>query len=172
MMTQTEDKRLKILDEEEITVLYARPIFTDEERQRYFSLSPVESAAIKELTLKSRIYCILQLGYFKARQQFFALDSDDVQVDLDYIRQLLFPAYEIDEAISKDTHTKHRRIVMELCRYRLCEAEERQKLEVKTAQLAKVSSKPIYIFRELIHFLASNRVVLPAYSYLLSPGSM
>ena len=166
MTTQTDDKHLIILNEDEIAILFACPIFTHDERQQYFSLSPVENAALKGLTLKSRIYCILQLGYFKARQQFFALDSDDVQVDLDYIRQMHFPAYEINETISKDTRTKHQRIVLELCRYRLCEEAERQKLEVKTAQLAIVSSKPIYIFRELMHFLANNRVVIPAYSYL------
>jgi hypothetical protein len=65
MTPQTEDKRLKILDEGEVAALFAPPDFTDEERQAYFSLSPVESAALKDLTIKSRIYCILQLGYFK-----------------------------------------------------------------------------------------------------------
>ena len=59
MTTQTEDKRLKILDEGEIAVLFARPEFTNEERQEYFSLSPVENAALKDLAIKSRIYCIL-----------------------------------------------------------------------------------------------------------------
>ena len=91
MTTQAEDKRLKILDEGEVAALFARPGFTDEERQEYFSLSPVENAALKDLAIKSRIYCILQLGYFKARQQFFALNVDDVRDDLSYICRLHFP---------------------------------------------------------------------------------
>ena len=166
MTTQAEDKRLKILDEGEIAALFARPGFTDEERQEYFSLSPVENAALKDLAIKSRIYCILQLGYFKARQQFFALDVDDVRDDLNYICRLHFPDYEIDNTVSKDTRTKHQRLILDLCRYRLYGAAEQQKLETKAASLAKVSSKPIYIFRELMHFLTINRIVSPAYSTL------
>jgi hypothetical protein len=73
MTTQAEVKRLKILDEGEVAALFVRPGFTDEERQEYFSLTPVENAALKDLAIKLRIYCILQLGYFRARQQFFAL---------------------------------------------------------------------------------------------------
>ena len=49
MTTQAEDKRLKILDEGEIADLFARPEFTDEERQEYFALSPVENVALKDL---------------------------------------------------------------------------------------------------------------------------
>ena len=136
MTTQDEDKRLKILDEGEIDSLFARPTFSDEERQEYFLLSPVENAALKDLAVKSRIYCILQLGYFKARQQFYILDADDVQVDVTYICQLHFPDYEIDDTISKDTRTKHQRIILDLCQYRIFGRVERQKLETKAAMLA------------------------------------
>lgn len=166
MPPQAEDKRLLILDEGETAALFARPDLSDEERQAYFSLSPVESAALQELSIKSRIYCILQLGYFKAKQQFFVLDADGVRADVAYICQRYFPDYDIDDTISKDTRTKHQRVILELCQYRLCGAAERRQLEEKAAQLAKVSSKPIYIFRELIHFLAVNRIVSPAYSTL------
>ncbi len=166
MTPQTDDKRLKILDEGEIATLFARPLFTDQERQAYFSLSPVESTALKDLAIKSRIYCILQLGYFKARQQFFLLDVEDVRADVAYICQRHFPGYDIDDTISKGTRTKHQRIILDLCQYRLYGALERQQLEEKAPQLAKVSSKPIYIFRELMHFLAIKRIVSPAYSTL------
>lgn len=166
MTTQAEDKRLKILDEGEVTVLFARPEFTDEERQEYFSLSPVENTGLKDLAIKSRIYCILQLGYFNARQQFFALTVDEVRDDVNYICRLQFPDYEIDDTVSKDTWTKHQRLILDLCRYSLFGPNERQKLEKKAASLAKVSSKPIYIFRELMQFLTINRIVSPAYSTL------
>lgn len=131
MTTQAEDKRLKILDEGEVTVLFARPEFTDEERQEYFSLSPVENTGLKDLAIKSRIYCILQLGYFNARQQFFALTVDEVRDDVNYICRLQFPDYEIDDTVSKDTWTKHQRLILDLCRYSLFGPNERQKLEKK-----------------------------------------
>jgi hypothetical protein len=38
--TNTTQKRLRILGEDEIEALYGRPHFTDEERPEYFVLSP------------------------------------------------------------------------------------------------------------------------------------
>ena len=49
MTTQTDDKHLKLLNEDEIAILFACPIFTHDERQQYFSLSPVENAVLKGL---------------------------------------------------------------------------------------------------------------------------
>ena len=72
--TNTTPKRLKILGNDEIEALYGRPRFTPEERVHYFSLSERETAALAQFhTTKSRLYYILQLGYFKARHLFFCL---------------------------------------------------------------------------------------------------
>jgi hypothetical protein len=62
----TRQKRLHILSGDEREALYGRPHFTPEERLEYFTLSPGEKAALEPFrSLKSRIACILQLGYFK-----------------------------------------------------------------------------------------------------------
>jgi len=59
-------KRLQILGEDEIESLYGLPHFTPEEQMEHFTLSPKETTAIEQLhSIKSRIYAILQLGYFK-----------------------------------------------------------------------------------------------------------
>jgi len=128
MSSSAQAKRLQILDEGEIETLFTTPEFTAEERLTYFSLSPIEWAAVSDLTIKARIYCILQLGYFKARQQFFPLDVAPVRADVAYICQRYFPDYDLDDTISKDTRTKHQRLILELCHYRLCGAAERQLL--------------------------------------------
>lgn len=39
-------------------------------------------------------------------------------------------------------------------------------MELKAFQLAKISTKPIYIFRELLQYLEENRIVIPPYTYL------
>src|SRR5712691_11799170 len=60
-------KRLQILGAEELEALYGLPRFTPEERQEYFALSPPDLAALAPLhSLQSRLYGILQLGYFRA----------------------------------------------------------------------------------------------------------
>ncbi len=59
-------KRLKILGDDEIDALYGRLRFTYEERVQYFSLSLAEKTALDELhSTKSKIFFLLQLGYFK-----------------------------------------------------------------------------------------------------------
>ena len=68
----TASKRLRILGDEEIDALYGRPRFTPDERQEYFAFSPPELTALDQFhSHPSRLYAMLQLGYFKARQQFF-----------------------------------------------------------------------------------------------------
>ncbi len=65
-------KRLQILGDDEIENLYGFPRFTSEEQIEYFTLLPKEFAAIEQLPpVESRIYTILQLGYFKAPPSLF-----------------------------------------------------------------------------------------------------
>ena len=64
-------KRLVVLEGDEVEALYGRPRFTHEERVQYFALSPKEKSVLDQLhSIKSRVYFILQLGYFKARLSF------------------------------------------------------------------------------------------------------
>lgn len=55
---------------------------------------------------------------------------------------------------------------MNLLQYRLCDEEERQQLREKAQQVAQISSSPIYIFRELMTYLAQQHIVSPAYTVL------
>jgi len=64
------------------------------------------------------------------------------------------------------TRLKQQRLILKLCNYRSCDAEERQKLETKALQAAMVCSKPIYVCREMMHYLQEERIVAPGYSFL------
>ncbi len=87
-------KRLIILSSAEIDALYGRPRFTQQERAEYFALSDSEKAALGQLhSLKSRVFFILQLGYFKARCMFFLFSLRDVEEDVAYIRERYFPDF-------------------------------------------------------------------------------
>jgi Domain of unknown function (DUF4158) len=77
---------------EEIEALYGRPYFTPEERQEYFAFSPPEKVALEQFhSLPSRLYCMLQLGYFKARQLFVVFSLRDVEEDGRYLQNQYFP---------------------------------------------------------------------------------
>ena len=166
--SNTEQKRLRILGDDEIAALYERPRFTDEERMEYFSLSPAEKTMVEQFhSIPSRRYGILQLGYFKARHLFFAFELQEAIEDARSIQQLSFPDFQLTEfAMTKVTRLRHQRLIREHFHYRSCHARERQQLEHKALQSARVDSKPLYIFRELMHSLAAQRIVSPAYSVM------
>ena len=160
--------RLKILGGDEIDALYAHPRFTHEDRVEHFALSPAEVAALEQLhSIKSKIFFILQLGYFKARHMFFVFDLREVEDDVGYIRERYFPdTDQVDPTIAKGTRLKQQRLILELCNYRAWNTEEQKKLAARSRQAATVSGKPIYIFRELTHYLLENRIVAPGYSLM------
>jgi len=157
-------KRLIILGNAEIDAVYGRPRFTQEERDEYFTLSTQEKEALGQLhSRKSRAFFILQLGYFKARRMFFLFGFGDVGEDAAYIRERYFP--DFDDAhpeIAKGTRLKHQRLILALYQYRNANAAMQRQLEARARQVATVCGKPAYVFRELMHFLAEERIVAPA----------
>ena len=164
----TQLKRLKILSDDEIEAIYGIPCFTYEERIEYFSLLPNEKATLEQLhSIKSRIYFILQLGYFKARHLFVAFNIREVFDDARYIQERYFPDFQLTEfKIKYATRTNQQRLILSLTSYRNCGADERWKLETKAQQAAVICSKPIYIFREIMHYLSAEQIAIPVYSFL------
>jgi Domain of unknown function (DUF4158) len=107
------------------------------------------------------------LGYFRAKHLFFVFTLDEVENDFQYVIESHFNSKQIGaiKVIDKQTRLKQQRLILELHRYRLCGKEERQELEQKAQQSAKVYSKLIYVFRELINYLTDQKIVIPDYSY-------
>lgn len=161
-------KRLKILGDDEIEVMYGRPIFSQEEQVQYFSLSPEEQGTLPKLrTISSRIYFILQLGYFKAQYLFFNFNLQEVQGDARYVQQTYFPDFPFsDSECARGTRRKHKNMILTLFGYRSYGAAERKKLEARAQELIRVCSKPVYIFRELMQLLEQQKIVRPKYSYI------
>jgi hypothetical protein len=158
--------RLRILSDDETDALYGRLPFTQEERHEYFTLSPQERVALEHLhSLKSKLFFILQLGYFKARRMFFVFGLKDVEEDAAYVRDKYFPAFDdADPEIAEGTRLKQQRLILDLCKYRNADAVIRRKLEARARQAATVCGKPVYVFRELMRYLADQRIVVPGYS--------
>lgn len=163
------DKRLKILATDEIESIYARPKFNREEQIEYFTLSQSDLEIIEVFgSTKSQVYFILQLGYFRAKHLFFIFTFDDVENDFQYIIEQYFNSKQIGgiKVIDKQTRLKQQRLILELHRYHLCGKEERQELEHKAQQSAKVYSKPVYVFRELVNYLTDRKIAIPGYTLM------
>jgi len=166
---ETTQKRLRILADDEIEAIYSRPHFTPEERGQFFALAPLEKELLQAFrSVHSQSYFILQLGYFKAKQLFFTFAYPEVIADLQYILTAHFPQVQLTALsdVNRRTNLRQRRLILELCHYRLCGDQERQQLQTKARQAAKISSKPIYVLRELLQYLAEQRIVTPGYSFL------
>ena len=162
-------KRLSILTKDEIEKLFGLPEFTHEDRLIYFSLNQAEKeVAYSHRSLRAKVNFILQLGYFKAKNMFFVFDFCMAREDVQHILIKYFPE---DNEIPEDDIPQRTRIsiqkrILNLFGYHLCDQSTKAILQTKAIQLAKVSTKPIYIFKELVNYLESKRIVLPGYSFL------
>ena len=164
-----EQKRLRILGEDELESIYGRPCFTHEERCNYFSLSQPEKDLLQVLrSVKSRAYFVLQLGYFKAKHLFFTFDLHEVEEDFHYVLKQYFDNVKIVDmsSVDKFTRLKQQRLILELFNYYSCDAEIRRQLESKACKAVAVCGKPIFIFREIMHYLYEQRIVVPGYSFM------
>jgi hypothetical protein len=160
-------KRLHILNNEEIEALYGRPCLSGEDRTNVFTLTQPEKDLLASFTqIPIQLYFLLQLGYFKAKQLFFTFTFDDVVEDVTYLLERYFPATPRPDLRmpNKRTILKQRHRILKLFGYRLCTLTDRHNLFLQAKQAARISSKPIYILRELLHYLAEQRLMKPGYT--------
>lgn len=165
----TNSHRLAILTAQEIDDLYGLPRFTDEERRLYFDLSPAERKAVGSIrTTSVAAHLILQLGYFKAKRQFFGYEAHDIIADMACILAAYFPDREIGDIKmpSRPTQGVLQQTILNLFDYRLCDGHIKAEIESKAQRTAMLSTQPVYILRESLQYLAHRRIVMPAYSHL------
>lgn len=168
-MIAQQTRRLTILNGEEIESLFGLPCFTEDERQMHFSLSPIESEAVSAVrTITAALHLTLQLGYFKAKSQFYACDVGGVRDDILHILARHFPGRGIHEIgnLSKPTRLAQQKIILQLFEFRLCDVYLKEDLRRLAQRLAMLSTQPIFIFREVLEHLANQHVVAPGYTFL------
>lgn len=72
MMRTDSSKRLTVFSEAEKCALYGLPDFDDFQRAEFFAMTEAERALVDRRNgLPERLHCLLQIGYFKAKQAFF-----------------------------------------------------------------------------------------------------
>ena len=160
--------RLQILSPEEYELLWGLPQFSTSDRQLFFSLTPREQAVFDRLrTPRTQLHFLLLLGYFKARQRFFVIDEDAMSKDIDYIcREHLHGIPATDLSVSKHTRLLHMSWILELFGFQQIEQVDRFELEQRALNAARISSRPVYVLRDLVDRLRQQRIVLPGYTYL------
>jgi TnpA family transposase len=168
MSTVADSHRLVILTAQEIDELYGLPRFSDDDRQLHFALSPAEHAAINSRRPPIGVHLALELGYFKAKRQFFRFEPSEVAHDLRYLIAAHFPGLKLASVTSpsKPTRIALQRTILELTGYGQCDASAQQALQDKARRIAMLSTQPMYILRECLQYLCAERVVAPKYTTL------
>lgn len=139
--TGIQQKRINILGEDEFKALFERPHFTYEDRCYYFSLSQPEIELLQSLhSFKSKVYFVLQLGYFKAKDLFFIFDLHDVEEDLQYVLKQHFNNRKATDLspIHKIPRSNQQQLILERFSYHSCGPEERKQIETRARHAVTV----------------------------------
>jgi hypothetical protein len=163
-------KRLTILNNAEIKFYYDPKTFALDEQQYYFTLDNHEENIVNNIgTTTSKIYFILLLGYFKASQQLFNLETiKNIDYNFKFVKSKYFPKYtkKIKLKLSKPTRLELERKILKLLDYRICDFEIKQQIEILVSEIVSIDNDPVFIFKEVVRYLQKNRVIIPGYTIL------
>lgn len=165
-------QRLQILSEQEALAIYGRPIFNEVEQRHYFSLTEVELVHLKLRTINgkdtsSKVYFILQLGYFKAKHLFFKFNYINVKNDVAFILSIYMPNDTIPTKLpTRKIQVSTRLTILGLLGFQDDSDKTNELISKKAHILVQKIINPPEIFNELKNTLERNRFVLPPYSRL------
>ena len=162
-------ERLTILSEAEKLALYGLPDFDDFQRIEFFAMTDAERyLALRRNGLLAQVYCLLQTGYFKAKQAFFRFSLNDVPPeDIAFLPQRYFPGQAPTmQPLSAKEYYAQRKEIAALFGYRLWADTDLPTLLHQAALLARVDVTPAFLLTELMAFLIGQRIVRPGYTTL------
>lgn len=164
----SENKLLTILSAAEQEAIYGLPDFDDAQRLEYLALSENElSLAVSRLGLPAQVYCVLQIGYFKAKHAFFRFDWSDVEEDCTFVLSRYFNDSPFErKMISKHEYYSQRERIAKLLGYRLWTADYFSDLAQQAEQIVRRDAQPSFIASELIVWLNEHKIIRPGYTTL------
>ncbi|TPG87735.1 Tn3 family transposase [Pseudomonas caspiana] len=161
-------KRLSVLSEAEHEALYGLPDFDDSQQLDFLSMSEAELAlATSRPGLHAQVYCIIQIGYFKAKQTFFRFDWPDAQDDTAFVLSRYFQGEAFEsKSITDHEHYTQRRQITDLFGYQQWSGEFLSQLAQQAAQITRRDVTPGFVAAELIVWFNEYRIVRPAHTTL------
>ncbi len=159
-------ERLTVLSDAEQEALYGLPDFDDAQRLEYLALTQTELAlASSRPGLHAQVYCLLQIGYFKAKHAFFRFDWNEVEDDCAFVLSRYFHGEAFDcKPITKHEHYTQRERVAELFGYQLWAADFLPQLGQQATQTVRRDVTPGFVAGELIVWLNKHKIIRPGYT--------
>ena len=167
-MQIAKSERLTVLSDAEQEALYGLPDFDDAQRLEYLALTETELAlASSRPGLHAQVYCLLQIGYFKAKHAFFRFDWSEVEDDCAFVLSRYFhgEAFEC-KPITKHEHYTQRERVAALFGYQLWTADYLPQLGQQATQTVRRDVTPGFVATELIVWLNKHKIIRPGYTTL------
>ena len=161
--------RIHLLPENKINELYNIPNFTDQEMEIFFSLSADDHLLLtKYKTIKLKIYFIIQLGYFRATQQFYNFSLEDIPKEVLYVAKLYFdlPLKNINNKPYRTIIKSQQAIILNLYDYRDWSPSLSPQIETHLCELIMYYPKPEVVTLELFKYFEQIKVVIPSYRVL------
>lgn len=162
------NKLLTILSEAEQFALYGLPDFDDAQRLEYLALSETElMLAASRPGLHAQVYCILQIGYFKAKHTFFRFDWNEVEDDCAFVLSRYFIGDALErKSITNHEHYTQRGRIAELFGYRLWTSGFLPQLGHQVESIVRRDVSPGFIAAELLIWLHEHKIIRPGYTTL------
>jgi hypothetical protein len=164
----TKNKLLTVLSDAEQFALYGLPDFDDGQQLEFLSLSEAELAlACGRTGLPVQVYCVLQIGYFKAKHAFFRFTWDDAQDDCAFVLTCYFDGQTFEPcAITQHEYYAQRTLIAEQFGYRVWSADFLLPLMQQAAPIVQRDVTPGFVVAELMAYLNEHKIVRPGYATL------
>lgn len=161
-------KRLSVLTDAEKFALYGLPDFDEGQQMEYLSLTAKElELATSRPGIVAQIYCILQIGYFKAKHAFFRFSPQQGESDYDFVVQRYFrEGLPVGQSISDHEYYAQRKLITDFFGYRQWSGSVGPQLDDRAAQIVRRDITPGFVATELICWLNEKKIVRPGYSTL------
>lgn len=151
---------LNILEEKEITAFDSPPLFSNKDREQYFSLP---NNNLKFRKIETKIGYILQEGYFLSQRKFF-LPSQFPKDDIIYVSTLCGVKRDIviENCYNRSIQNIHKQIILDEHEYKSF-SNYKYIFEREAQELIKSSLRPNDIFYTLLDFLIERKIEIPQY---------
>jgi hypothetical protein len=168
-MNKKQKTRINLLSTTEIDELYSIPIFNKKDRELFFALSNSDYKLLDEYrTQKLKIYFILQLGYFRATQQFYNFEFDEVLEDVSYlINKYFIPSQNtLNDKPHRKSIKDQQTIILKLYDYIDWSTTLAPQVMEHLLELIRYYPKGSNALRELFKYFQNKAIVIPKYRTL------
>ena len=160
---------LTVLPESEKSAFYDVPEFNNKQRLEFLTLTGEElEVAFQRATQPKQVYCMLQIGYFKAVRMFFRLDWQQIaQEDINFILLKYFWNQKlIEETISKHEYYTICSLITKHFSYQGWDSAFYAQLQEQAYVIVQRDVNSTVIALELLTYLQEHRIIRPGYTTL------